>query len=71
MGQHDGGWTQRSHPTEPIRAAVDYDPRFLILHQKSAVPAMAPRSQLDFTASAEELEADLSHRHRHQGALSG
>ena len=33
MGQHDGGWAPRSHPTEPIRAAVDYDPRFLILHQ--------------------------------------
>jgi len=71
VGQHDGGGTQPGNATEPIRAAVEHDPRFLNLHEQSAVPAVAPRSQLDFTASAEELQADLSHRHRHQGALNG
>ncbi len=64
VGQHDGGRTQFGHATEPIRAAVEHDPRFLTLHEQSAVPAVAPRSQLDFTASAEEPQADLLHRHR-------
>jgi hypothetical protein len=58
VGQQDGGGTQPGNATEPIRAAVEHDPRFLTLHEQSAVPAVAPRSQLDFTASAEELQAD-------------
>lgn len=62
---------QGGHATEPIRAAVEHDPRFLALHQKSAVPAMAPRSQFDFTPGTEEVEADLPRRHRHQVALNG
>ena len=40
---HNGGWTQRSRATEPVRAGVGHYAGFLRLHEKRARSLISPR----------------------------
>jgi hypothetical protein len=54
--QHDGRRGQPCHPTTPVGAAVDHDPRTSMGQHKCAMPPVPPTACHDFATRAKERQ---------------
>ncbi len=54
MSKHDRSWRNSIEPAEPICAAINHDPRVLVLDQQRAVALVPPRVHVDFAPRTEK-----------------